>query len=69
MTKMKRYKFALQRKSSRKNTEYTPNRTYQPYSWKEIALSDNLKALSAMKGKEDRIIDYNTLAILVPNEY
>ena len=45
-------------------TELIKNRTHQSHRWKTVAASNDLDTLRQMMGKEDRIVDWNTLEII-----
>lgn len=46
-------------------TELTKNRTHQTYRWKQLAMSNDLEELKKYLSKYRRIIDWNTLEVII----
>ncbi|MFO1442842.1 hypothetical protein KDN24_06390 [Bacillus sp. Bva_UNVM-123] len=49
-------------------TEITKNRTCQTVRWKQVAISDSIEALKEIKQPHMRIIDWNTLKVIIDAE-
>lgn len=69
---MAKYKYALQRLEPypfKIRHELRKNMTNLPERWTEIMFSNNLDLLTKYIDKTHRIINWNTLEIIVGNEY
>ena len=58
--------YALERKEHYiAKTELLKNRTHQSYRWKQVALCEDKSALIKMMGREQRVINWDNLEVIV----